>query len=442
MKLNSSILFLMLTFGCIAKTQAQTLYFPPLSSGQAWDTLSASSLGWCTSYIDSLYDFLDQNNTKGFILLKDGKIVLEKYFGTFTSDSLWYWASAGKTLTAFLIGKAQEENSLSITDTVSEYLGTGWTSCSLSQEDKITIWNQLTMTTGLDDGVLDPYCTVDSCLLCLANAGTRWAYHNAPYTLLDGVLSVATGVSLNSFTTTRLKNKTGMTGLWLQLGYNNVYYSNLRSMARFGLLAQNNFIWQNDTLLYDAPYKNSMVSSSQPLNESYGFLWWLNGKNSFMIPGSQFVFPGWLAPDAPADMIAALGKDGQVLSISKGNGLVFARMGNSPSGLVPFTICNEIWQKLNLIICTTSLPETGKTEQKIQVFPNPVNDFLNIRTGDNLPFTAEIMDITGKQILQVKNIKSINVETLKAGFYFLRIVQDNRTQVNSFIKDKFPGCYR
>jgi len=43
------------------------------------------------------------------IEVKDGKIVLEKYFGTFTKDSLWYWASAGKTLTAFLVGKAQDE---------------------------------------------------------------------------------------------------------------------------------------------------------------------------------------------------------------------------------------------------------------------------------------------------------------------------------------------
>ena len=31
--------------------------------------------------------------------------------------------------------------------------------------NKITIWNQLTMTTGLDDNVSDPNCTNDNCLL-------------------------------------------------------------------------------------------------------------------------------------------------------------------------------------------------------------------------------------------------------------------------------------
>jgi sulfur carrier protein ThiS len=58
------------------------------------DTISPATLNWCADKIDTLYDFLEQKNTKGFVVLKDGKIVLEKYFGTFNEDSLWYWASA------------------------------------------------------------------------------------------------------------------------------------------------------------------------------------------------------------------------------------------------------------------------------------------------------------------------------------------------------------
>jgi hypothetical protein len=64
-------------------------YFPPKTGGQ-WDTLSPKTLGWCEDKIQPLYNFLDSNNTKAFIVLKDGKIVLEKYFGTFTKDSAWY----------------------------------------------------------------------------------------------------------------------------------------------------------------------------------------------------------------------------------------------------------------------------------------------------------------------------------------------------------------
>lgn len=341
---------------------SQSLYFPPLSNTATWDTLSPSSLGWCGFKIDSLYNFLGRENTKAFIVLKNGKIVLEKYYGTFTQDSSWYWASAGKTITSFLTGKAQEEGYLKLNDTSSKYLGQGWTNCTSQQENKITIRNQLTMTSGLDDGVPDNHCTIDTCLNYLADAGTRWAYHNAPYTLLDSVLRSATGQTLNNYTTQKLKLKTGMTGSWFKIDYNNIFISKPRSMARFGLLIQNNCIWNNDTLLYDNAYKTQMTNTSQQLNKSYGYLWWLNGKSSYMVPTSQFVFPGYFAPDAPADMFAAIGKNGQIISISRGSGLVFIRMGESPntsSGEVPFMICNEIWQKINDLNCTLPVQLTS-----------------------------------------------------------------------------------
>jgi len=177
---------------------AQPLYFPPISSTATWETTDPATLEWCPERINNLYAFLEQENTKGFIILKDGKIVLEQYFGTFTNQSPWYWASAGKTITAFLVGKAQEENLLNINDRTSIYLGEGWTNCTLAQENNITIKNQLTMTSGLDDGVIDDDCTDPICLEYIADAGTRWAYHNAPYTLLDDVLQSATTVNLNT----------------------------------------------------------------------------------------------------------------------------------------------------------------------------------------------------------------------------------------------------
>jgi len=295
--------------------QAQPLYFPPIT-GTTWDTISPTALGWNTEQIDTLYDFLMKTNTKAFIVLKDGRIAIERYFGNFARDSLWYWASAGKSLIAFLIGIAQQEGKLAILKPTKEYLGEGWTSCSPEMESRITIWHQLTMTSGFDDKVSDPYCTLPSCLQCIANPGTRWAYHNAPYTLLHKVLENATGQSVNIYLAQKLRLKTGISGVWLQDGYNQLFVSTARSMARFGLLILNKGVWQNDTIMKDTSYFHQMINSSQTLNPAYGYLWWLNGKESFMLPGMQFVFHGWLAPDAPQDMIAALGKNGQILSIA------------------------------------------------------------------------------------------------------------------------------
>lgn len=300
--LNKICKFLVLTIllAFVDLANAQTIYFPPLT-GNNWDTIPPQQLGYCTEKIDSLYAFLNTNNTKAFILLKDGKIVLEKYFGTHTQSSPWQWASAGKTITSFIIGIAQQEGLLAISDTTSRYLGTNWTSCSIVKEQKITIKHQLSMTTGLDDGVLNNHCTFDSCLVYKADAGNRWAYHNAPYTLLDKVIENATHTTLNLYTNQKLKTPTGMTGTFVKVGDDNVYFSNARSMARFGILILNNGKWGNNQILTDTSYFNQMINTSQALNKSYGYLWWLNGKSSFMLPTLQTVFNGSLSPNAPND---------------------------------------------------------------------------------------------------------------------------------------------
>lgn len=359
-RLRIAVILMIVLVVSVSRVHAQNLYFPPLNNSLTWDSIPVASMGWCTNRIDSLYRFLEQQRSKAFIVLKDGKIVLEKYFGTFTQDSVWYWASAGKTLTAFLVGKAKEEGFLSLDDSSSRFLGVGWTNCTTQQEAAIKIRHHLSMTSGLDDGVPDNHCTLDSCLIYKAAPGTRWAYHNAPYTLLEKVIEQATGQNINVYTTLKLKNKTGMTGLWAMSDYDNVFYSKARSMARFGLLMQNRVKWGTEALLTDTVYTRQLVNTSQPINRSYGYLWWLNGKSSFMIPQSQLVFPGWVAPSAPYDMYAAIGKNGQIISIAPTLGLVVVRMGEAPydGGEVALTLCEDIWKNLNYVMCSTSTYQT------------------------------------------------------------------------------------
>jgi len=437
MKKNAFLLFISLI--CFfQKSNAQSLYFPPLSNTATWDTLSPASLGWCADKIDTLYSYLQQQNTKGFIVLKDGKIVLEKYFGTFVQDSLWYWASAGKTITSFLVGKAQEEGYLSINNKSAAYLGTGWTNCTPLQEDSLTIKNQLTMTTGLDDGVPDNHCTIDSCLNYLAPVNTRWAYHNATYTLLEQVLENATATTVNNYTTQKLKNGTGMNGFWFTSGFDNVYCSTVRSMARFGLLIQNNGIWANDTLLHDNTYKTQMINTSQNLNKSYGYLWWLNGKVSYMAPTSQLVIPGSYAPDAPADMYAGIGKNGQIVSIAPSQGLVIIRMGDnptSPGSEVPFLLCTNIWKRLNEAMCApSSLFDMNKKDEPFSLYPNPASSSIQVNVKSNQPFGVSILNILGKHILSAKNQSVFDISDLPKGHYLLKITQENTTTVLKFMK--------
>ena len=411
-----------LSFTASANFYSQTIYFPPLT-GSTWDTIAPQTLGYCQPKIDSLYNFLEQNNSKAFILLKDGKIVLEKYFGTHTATTPWQWASAGKTITSFMTGIAQQEGYLSITDTTSSYLGQGWTNCTPEQEERITIWNQLTMTSGLDDGVPDHYCTLDTCLNYLADPGTRWAYHNGPYTLLDGVIENATGLTLNNYTTQKLKNPTGMTGAFFSVGYNNVFFSTARSMARFGSLILNKGNWNGNQIMTDTAYFNDMVNTSQNLNKSYGYLWWLNGKESFMVPTLQTVFPAYMCPNAPADMISAIGSGGQFLNVVPSQNLVWLRMGDEPSNSnVPFLLNDDIWQYVNDLVCSATAIEENFNSEEIQLYPNPANEQITISVNQGQLEKVQIYNQIGQKMTEFdcnSASETLDISGFENGLYFL-----------------------
>lgn len=401
--------------------RAQDLYFPPNGSS-TWETVDPASLGWCPDRIDSLLNYLEARNTKAFIVLKNGRLVIEHYFGTFTQDSLWYWASAGKTLTATLAGIAREEGFLNIDLPTSTYLGAGWTSCTPTQEAAITVRHQLTMTTGLDDAVPDDDCTLPSCLQYLADPGTRWAYHNAAYTLLDDVIANATGSTFNSYFNSRLRNPVGMDGFWLPAGspYNNVYFSRPRSMARFGLLMQNRGVWNGDTILQDTSWYTTMTTPSQELNESYGYLWWLNGQPSFMLPEMQFVFPSMLLPNAPPEMVSGVGKNDQLVSVVPSRGLVLVRMGDPAYDgfAVPTAFANELWAYMNALECGLAVAE-GATAS-VNVWPNPCTEVLQVRGNTPAGGTMTLLDATGRTVHRARLPAQVDMRLLPPGLYHVR----------------------
>lgn len=333
--------------GIIGEQATGNLYFPPSQSAE-WETVSVAELGWNESAEQAIFDFLDEKDTKAFIILKDGKIVIEWYFGDHTQNTSWYWASAGKTLTAFTVGLAQEEDILSINDKTSNYLGEAWTGLPLEKENLITIWHQLTMTSGMDDVQFD--CVTSDCLTYLADAGSRWAYHNGPYTLLQSVVANASEMEWAEYFNSRLRDKIGMDGFWFSTNdLNNVFFSTARSMARFGLLNLNNGTWDGETILGDSTYRTAMKNTSQNLNKSYGYLWWLNGKQSYRAPALQTEFQGELIPNAPADTYAGLGKNDQKLYIIPSQDLVIVRLGEDSGEdlLGPSSFDNELWEKLS-----------------------------------------------------------------------------------------------
>lgn len=409
---------------------AQSDYYYPPTGGDTWETITPEEIGWCEEEIPALIQYLDDRDTKAFILLYKGRIVVEQYYGDFDATTNWWWNSAGKTVTAFSVGKAQELGLLDIDDPVSDYLGEGWTSLTPEQEIQITIRHQLQMTTGLDDGVDNNACTDPECIQYLAAPGTRWAYHNAPYTLLTEVVAAASGTAFNGFVNTHLNLTIGMSGLSIPIGFNRVFLSRARDMARFGHLILSGGEWNGNSVMTDSEYFNAMITPSQDINESYGYLWWLNGQPSYMLPGVQLELPGSFTPTAPDDMVAAIGLNAQLINVSASNDLVFIRMGDDPGfGAMSFLLIDGIWEYLNLIVCDDVSVSEADDEVDFKVYPNPAVQAVNLeaQTGDLI----QVFSATGGSMIRefrvTSNRQQMDVSDLSTGLYlFVSVGQSGR----------------
>ena len=330
----------------VIATPTESIYFPALT-GTNWETKSIIDLNWKQSGLQPLLDYLQLKNTKSFIVLVNGRIVLESYFNGHSETSPWYWASAGKTLTASITGIAQQDGLININNKVSDYIGNGWTNMPLAKENLITCKNLLTMTSGIDDAFSPTQATNPASLIYSVDSGSRWAYHNV-YVKLQDVVASASGQTWSNYFNTKLRDKIGMSGSWITSGTNEVYWSTSRSMARFGLLMLNKGKWENNQILNEN-YINEATNTSQNINKSYGYLWWLNGKSSYHLPSSQLEFNGSLIPSAPNDMFMALGKNDQKIYVIPSKKMVIIRMGDAAdtvnAALSDFD--NTLWQKIN-----------------------------------------------------------------------------------------------
>ena len=329
------------------------MYFPP-EAHNTWSSTDPSDLSWDLTELENLNSYLEEKKTKGFIILKDGKIVVEEYFNGHTVNANWNWYSAAKSLTSVLVGIAQDENFIDINEKSSSYLGNNWSLLTDEQQDLVKVKNHISMTTGLKNPIGDFVqwtCTIPLCMQYEADAGSQWAYHQGAFTLTQDIITKSTGTNFKQYCKDKVQNKIGMNGNWNPLLDVNIFSSTTRSMARFGLLALNEGVWDEE-IIYPLSYHEEMIQSSQNHNKAYGYLWWLNGKQDFLGTQDGTVIEGSLIPNAPDDMYAALGAQDQKIYIVPSENMVIVRTGDS-AGNTEFansSFDNELWSKINLVL--------------------------------------------------------------------------------------------
>jgi CubicO group peptidase (beta-lactamase class C family) len=311
-------------------------YYP----GDTWETTS----GWDQAKLEELAAYAESKSTKSLVLLLGGRLLLERYFAgadaSFTRDV----ASAQKSVLSILAGIAIDKSLLSIDDTVSSILGAGWSNAAdVEAEGKITVRHLLTMTSGLD-----------ASLDYAAPAGTAWLYNTDAFyrvrlvlekksgqdidTLARGYLFDVIGMKDSHFQRRLSKDAKGLVVIGLQ--------TSARDLARFGLLMQRRGKWK-DTVVVSSSWVDQATTTSQSLNASYGFLFWLNNASGGLAPPSM-PFTGPLVPSAPSDAFAALGAGDQKMWTARSLDVVLTREGEAAgeAKLAASSFDEEVWQRV------------------------------------------------------------------------------------------------
>ena len=323
------------------------IYFPSDTS-DVWEHIELSDYSIDTVKLDELIKWVKSKNSTAFLMSIKGRILTENYWNGVSDSRVLPMTSIAKSFVSVMIGMAQQDGLIDINRLTSDYLGKAWSSMDEDQEDAITLKHHLKMTIGLDEWPPHPEsnaCTKPVCMIYKADPDTRWAYHQGAYELLQNVLRNISDQTLQQYSDQILFNELGIDRA--QWNNNNLSMTP-RELFRYGTFMLANCSWKGKTLLQDDKYKSDMLNSSQDINPSYGYLWWLNGKESHMVPPKPNIFNYSIVATAPDDMYFAYGFLDQKLFVVPSMDLVVVRLGLAPHNIItldnPFD--EQLWERI------------------------------------------------------------------------------------------------
>lgn len=325
----------------------------------------ASAAAWNDGALAELTEWVGQQNTTGFLVIQNGKVIVERNWplpesaGTFRANFvhgqthegalLEDVASQQKSFIAILAGVAADKGLLDVSRPVSAYIGPGWSKAAPGQEGAITVLHLLEMTSGLDEK-----------LGFEAPAGSRWFYNTPAYAKLQGVLEAASGRSLQEITKAWLADPAGMTNTsWrprpaaMATSSGNPFglVSTPADIAKMGELVLRGGVSASGKRVISQEQLSLMLSPAD-LNPAYSRLWWLNSGDWLLSFGSAPKrTEGRLIPAAPADLVAAQGAQDRKLYVVPSLGLVVVRTGRQ----APDAAFNQqLWTRI-----MAALPASG-----------------------------------------------------------------------------------
>jgi len=313
----------------------------------AWVRVTPEDAGFDTKKLNEVISETKALDSACMVVVKDGKLVVEKYWRGETPDTKRPAFSVKKSVGSTLVGIAQDDGDLDINQRASQYIKQ-WRN---TDSEKVTIRNLLANDSGREWNVQLDYGKLFSVenrtefaisLGQMAQPGEVWAYNNAAIQTLDRVLLEATGKRPYEMARDRIFEPLGMNKTRMasdssaqSTGIAEGLISTCMDLARFGLLFEQKGVWQGEQIVSPEWIAEATGAPSQDLNSAYGLLWWLNRPGTVRRP----LDPGTnrppvaqkhkqLVPGGPKDMYSAIGFGGQIVLIDPGSSTIVVRMGD------------------------------------------------------------------------------------------------------------------
>lgn len=270
------------------------------------------------------------------VVTRDGAIVGEWYWNGWQETTERNVYSVTKSFTSALVGIAQDQGDLDITDRASEYI-TEWV--GTASED-VTIRNLISNDSGRHwdpwtDYVRNYALADDKTAQAIGldqpyPPDTVWRYNNSAIQTLERVLEAATGTDVADYAEQFLFQPLGMSSSYgRDRAGNPITYADLsascRDLARFGLLYLRGGGWSEDRQIVSREWVEESVQPT-PLNSAYGYMWWLNREGRWL-ESLHREAEGRPMPGLPENVYRASGAFNQIVFVDPNTDIVFTRIG-------------------------------------------------------------------------------------------------------------------
>lgn len=332
-----------------------------------WQDAPAINYRWGL-FSKTLDDFMAETQTTGLMVIKDGRVVAERYQYGRQPDMRFRSFSMAKTFTAMLVGIAHGKGLIrSLDDKAADY----WPEIAPSAYGQTTIRNLLRMSSGVPFRELYTWTPDDDIWLWgrvlfspensmkpekiveylntkttrEAEQGLRFKYATIETEILGRVLSRAAGMSITQMTQEWLWKPMGAESeaRWLLAGADQgegtggSFNATLRDYARFGVLLANDGL-RGDVQIIPREY---LLDATDAARQPGAF----RPRNA--TPGMGYGYQTWIAPFKERTF-ALQGIHGQHIMVQPKSGIVMVQtsVNDQPSGRQdprPYQMRDALW---------------------------------------------------------------------------------------------------